>query len=69
MTTITWTACREALPDEDESVLIACDDGAVEVGFLDEGEWRLLDAMPIPDCIEVTHWAHLPDHPDDLGDE
>lgn len=66
MISITWTKCSEALPDDDESVLIACDDGEVQVGFLDAGTWRYQDAMPLElHGVSVTHWADLPAHPDD----
>ena len=46
MTTITWHKCSDQMPDDDESVLLACDDGEVQVGFLDAGTWRYQDAMP-----------------------
>ena len=47
MTTITWHKCSDQMPDDDESVLLACDDGEVQVGFLDAGTWRYQDAMPL----------------------
>lgn len=61
--TITWTKCSEALPDDDEIVLLAFTDGEVWTGFRDADDWRYLSA----DLIEggVTHWSHLPAHPDD----
>ena len=63
---ITWTKCSDGLPDDDESVLLACDDGEVQVGFLDAGTWRYQDAMPLEiHGIGVTHWAHLPTHPEE----
>ena len=66
MTTITWHKCSDQMPDDDESVLLACDDGEVQVGFLDAGTWRYQDAMPLElHGVSVTHWADLPAHPDD----
>jgi hypothetical protein len=63
---IAWTKCSEKMPDDDESVLLACDDGEVQVGFLDAGTWRYQDAMPLElHGVSVTHWADLPAHPDD----
>lgn len=61
---IWWTKCTDALPDDEESVLLACDDGEVQVGHHEDDRWRWLDGRPI--CgVTVTHWAPLPNHPDD----
>ena len=60
---IAWTKCSDVLPDDDESVLLACEDGEVQVGFRDAGVWRYLNFDPIQRCA-VTHWAELPDHPE-----
>lgn len=60
-----WIPVTEQMPDDDESVLLACADGEVQVGFRDCGRWLYLDAYPIGP--QVTHWMALPAHPDDPG--
>lgn len=64
---ITWTKCSDSLPDDEVAVLLAFDDGEVYAGFHDGDEWRYLDATPC-DPSEVTHWCHLPPHPEDTCD-
>ena len=61
---ITWTKCSDGLPDEDTTVLIALADTDVYVGFRWQGEWLYLDGMPLSTGM-VTHWAHLPPHPEE----
>lgn len=56
-----WTPVTEALPDDEEAVLIAFEDGDVWVGFLDAGAWRTVDAMPA--AQRVTHWMRFPEAP------
>ena len=65
MSAITWTKCSDGLPDDEITVLLAFDDGEVWTGFRDGDDWRYLSA----DLIEggVTHWAHLPAHPEEEG--
>ena len=64
-TTITWTKCSEALPPDEETVLIAMDDGEVWMGFVHGGDWSTVGAWPLAD-VSVTHWAHMPKHPEDV---
>lgn len=54
-----WTATTTRLPDDDNVVLVAAD-GEVWVGYLDAGQWRDLDGMPLG---QVTHWCDLPEAP------
>lgn len=61
MTITTWTKCADQLPDDGIVVLLAFADGEVWAGFLDGDDWRCAD---LKEC-GVTHWAHLPPHPDD----
>ena len=58
----TWIRVTEQKPDDDETVLLACADGEVQVGYLEAGRWRYLDAYPIGP--KVTHWMSLPPHPE-----
>jgi len=63
--TITWTSVADALPDDDETVLVyVC--AAVEpvaMGYHDAGEWLDLNGYPYDyvDCI--SHWAPMPNGP------
>jgi hypothetical protein len=63
MTTITWHKCSDQMPDDDESVLLATDDGEVVVGYHGDDEWWEYGLDTTIHC--VTHWADLPAHPDD----
>jgi hypothetical protein len=63
---ITWIKCSDQLPDDETTVLIALADKDVYVGFRWQGEWLYLDGMPLSAGM-VTHWAHLPAHPDEEG--
>lgn len=60
---IQWHRVEDGMPDDDESVLLACDDGEVQVGFHEARVWHDLDAMPIEYCA-ITHWAQIPAHPE-----
>jgi len=62
--TITWRRCEDGIPDDGETVLIATDEVYVDVGWHDECEWHDQRDMPIPQGIEVTHWAYFPPHPE-----
>lgn len=56
-----WNKIENALPDDDITVLVATEDGEVDVAYLDEGRWR----FPMHAAsIAVTHWMHIPDHPE-----
>lgn len=57
-----WIAITEQLPDDDQTVLIALDDGEVWTGYMDEGVWRYVSADLI-DSAKVTHWAEFPEPP------
>lgn len=57
---IEWNKVEEALPDEEITVLVATQDGEVDIAFLDEGRWR----FPMRGgAIPVTHWMDIPTHP------
>jgi hypothetical protein len=62
MTSITWTPVSDALPDDEETVLLAMDDGEVWTGFHEGDEWRYVSADPIAPG-SVTHWAPFPEPP------
>lgn len=63
--TTAWIPCSQELPDEEITVLIALSDGEVWTGFLDTGEWRYesADLVDQGEGVTVTHWAHIPAHP------
>ena len=54
-----WVPITENLPDDDCAVLVAVA-GEVWAGFIDDGQWRDLDAMPL---AGVTHWCDFPEAP------
>jgi hypothetical protein len=58
-----WTSVETALPDEDLNVLLALDDGEVWPGYLSETGWIYVTGDPI-NVGRVTHWMHMPAHPD-----
>ena len=53
-----WASSKESLPDEDQCVLVATEDGEVWTGYLDGGEWYYASADRIG--VEVTHWMDFP---------
>lgn len=63
MTTITWTKCSDALPDDEIAVLLAFADGDVWVGVHHFDGWRSLMTGALFRS-QVTHWADLPPHPE-----
>ena len=54
-----WVSVTENLPSDDGVVLVAAA-GEAWVGYLEDNQWRDLDAMPLPG---VTHWSELPQAP------
>lgn len=56
-----WIPITEQRPDDDQTVLIAQEDGEVWVGYLDEGLWHYASADPCG--VAVTHWMDFPAHP------
>jgi len=54
-----WTTVTERLPDDDTAVLVVSN-GEAWVGFLEDGQWRDLDALPLDN---VTHWGDFPEAP------
>ncbi len=62
---ITWIACTNFMPDDDECVLIALDDGEVWTGYHDGDDgWRYVSADMV--CSNtVTHWMPFPPPPSD----
>ncbi|MBP9032542.1 MAG: DUF551 domain-containing protein [Pseudomonadales bacterium] len=64
MSAITWTKCSDGLPDGEIAVLLAFDDREVWTGFRDGDDWRYVSTDLI-EAVGVTHWAHLPAHPED----
>lgn len=60
-TTITWLDARHELPDDEESVLVATEEGEVIPGFHEAGQWRHMTADLIPS--PVSHWSYFPDPP------
>ena len=68
-----WIDVNERLPEEGLTVIVATAEGNVALGFNilgedDEYEWEV-DFVPWSlqsekEGMEVTHWAHLPLHPE-----
>lgn len=65
---IPWTNVNDALPDDDETVLLARADGEVSFGYHDAGVWKsVYDA--VLHCPNLpTHWAPVPAGPADVRD-
>jgi hypothetical protein len=57
-----WIPVSQALPDDDQTVLVHMDDGEVWTGFLDAEVWRFVSGDQIDG--EVLHWAHFPAPPE-----
>lgn len=56
-----WIPVAERLPDDEQCVLIAMEDGEVWTGFVDGDQWRYVSADPVGS--KVTHWAEFPAPP------
>lgn len=74
---IDWIKCSDSLPANDVLVLIAMKHGGVYMGYRSahdedpiwadgdsESFWWDCDSLPVKN-EHVTHWAHLPAHPED----
>jgi hypothetical protein len=58
-TDLVWVDASISLPDDNTSV-IACTFGDIDVAFISDGNWRWAEsAYPIEES--VVCWAHLPD--------
>jgi hypothetical protein len=63
-TAINWISVADQLPDDDMTVLVADVENDVWMGFHDgDSGWRYANATLVGD--PVTHWAELPDGPND----
>lgn len=58
----TWTTVDTELPDSNETVLVFAPeaDPPVWMGYIEDGEWWLVDAYR----ARVTHWMPLPEPPE-----
>jgi len=58
---VVWHRPSAEMPDDEETVLLALDDGEVWTGYHEAGEWRYVSA----DLCEATvvWWARFPDPP------
>jgi hypothetical protein len=61
VTARTWTPVGAGLPDHQNLVDIALEDGDVAVGFFERGAWRWADGMPI--AARVLYWMRKPASP------
>ena len=59
-----WVPVAVKLPDDDQTVLIAMDDGEVWTGYQDSGQWLYVSGDPM--AATVTHWMHLPAPPESV---
>jgi hypothetical protein len=50
-------------PDDSETILVATAEGEVGEGYKEGNEWVWSNCIAIRDT--VTHWRHLPPHPDE----
>jgi len=59
--TIVWRNAATAPPSDDTTVLISIHGGSepVWLGYLDDGDWRQVDGMPIDGA--VVSWADVPE--------
>lgn len=62
-----WTSVDTDMPDDDAVVLVAIEDGdePVWMGYHADGQWYCIDAVEMQST--VTHWMHLPEHPEDMA--
>ncbi len=59
---VDWIPVDKTMPDDDETVLIALDDGEVWTGYHDGDEgWKYVSGDTM--SAKVTHWMQLPDPP------
>lgn len=56
-----WIPVAAKLPDDDQCVLIALDDGEVWTGFMEGDDWRYVTGDPME--AKVTHWMEFPEPP------
>lgn len=56
----------DALPDDDITVMLALSDGEVWQGYRNGEIWRDTSGMPIASA-RVTHWMHVPAHPEPVA--
>lgn len=60
---MSWVSASERLPDDDQTVLIAMDDGEVWTGYLEaDHQWRYVSSEPITSA-RITHWMDFPEPP------
>lgn len=59
---LAWISTAERLPDDEQTVLIAMDDGEVWIGYLEADQWRYVSSDPIT-CARITHWMEFPEPP------
>jgi len=59
---MSWVSVSDSLPDDDQAVLIALEDGEVWTGFLDGEDWLYVSSDPVE--VPVTHWMHFPSPPE-----
>jgi hypothetical protein len=62
MIELEWVPVAARLPDDEDLVLVARDDGEVGAGFVAADVWFWSDAMPVGDG-RVTHWMRMPPTP------
>lgn len=59
--TVRWIATKDALPDDDMTVLAAFSDGEVWTGFVEADTWHYVSGDPME--TPPTHWAQFPEPP------
>lgn len=54
---IAWIPASEALPDADEEVLVSCENGNIDVGYMANDRWWFSELCPIES--PVVHWSSI----------
>ena len=62
MSAVEWVSVESRLPDDEQTVLIALDDGEVWTGFVEADQWFFVSGDPISRS-NVEHWATFPEPP------
>ena len=57
-----WISVDQSLPDKNTDVIVACEDGYVQAGYLEGREWQWINSEATI-RIGVTHWMPFPEPP------
>lgn len=57
-----WISVAQSLPDKNTDVIVACEDGYVQAGYLEGRDWLWINSEK-EIRIGVTHWRPFPEPP------